>query len=71
MRATTQKKWRRINPYTCKKCGRRRLSFYFGRAKTKLCQKCRREIIDENQLKLFDESDTAKTQTANGRRSVV
>lgn len=48
-----ERKWRRINPYVCSGCGKRRYSFIFTRAKEKLCRLCARDIVPENQPSLF------------------
>lgn len=48
------RKWRRINPYTCSRCGKPRYSFIFGRAKEKICRTCVRGQVAENQQSLFD-----------------
>jgi hypothetical protein len=51
---TQQKKWRRINPYICVGCGKRRLSFKYERAhKEKRCRVCRRVVVDVRQVALF------------------
>lgn len=48
------RKWRRINPYICDKCGKPRYSFIFTRAKEKICRSCARNQVPENQQSLFD-----------------
>ena len=51
------KKWRRINPYICDKCGKPRYSFIFIRAKEKICRSCARNQVPENQQSLFSAID--------------
>lgn len=48
------RKWRRINPYICDKCGKPRYSFIFTRAKEKVCRSCARNQVPENQQSLFE-----------------
>lgn len=48
-----KKKWRRINPYRCKCCGKKRFAFGYDRAKTAVCRKCEKEPDNENQPTLF------------------
>lgn len=48
------KKWRRINPYICDKCHKRRLSFFFQRAEAKICAKCSKDEVPNNQPSLFN-----------------
>jgi len=48
------KKWRRINPYICDRCGHKRSSYIFDRAKGKICQKCLRDEVPDNQPSLFN-----------------
>lgn len=55
-----EKKWRRINPYICDKCGKPRYSFIFTRAKEKICRSCARNIVPENQQSLFPVADDLK-----------
>jgi hypothetical protein len=50
----TNKKWRRINRYTCRGCGKTRYSFKYRRAHDGLCTKCRRDLLPEGQESLFD-----------------
>ncbi len=47
------RKWRRINPYICDKCGKPRYSFIFTRAKERICRSCARNQVPENQQSLF------------------
>lgn len=47
------KKWRRINPYICEKCHKRRLTFFFQRAEAKICAKCSKDEVPDNQPSLF------------------
>lgn len=53
------RKWRRINPYICSKCGKPRYSFIFTRAKEKICRSCARNQVPENQQSLFAAIDPA------------
>ena len=56
---TYERKWRRINPYLCAKCGKPRYSFIFSRAKEKLCRSCARNAVPDNQPSLFIGIDPA------------
>lgn len=47
------RKWRRINPYICDKCGKPRYSFIFTRAKERICRSCARNQVPDNQQSLF------------------
>lgn len=51
------KKWRRINPYICSKCGKARYSFRYNRAQEKICTVCARNQVPENQQSLFSAID--------------
>jgi len=53
------RKWRRINPYICDKCGKPRYSFIFTRAKERICRSCARNQVPENQQSLFAALDPA------------
>jgi predicted SprT family Zn-dependent metalloprotease len=50
---TLKAKRRAIYPYSCANCGKRRLSLVYLRASGKVCSKCRREKVPENQPSLF------------------
>jgi hypothetical protein len=39
--------------FTCDKCGHKRTSRWYSRAKELICLKCRKNIVPENQLQLF------------------
>jgi hypothetical protein len=54
MKPIAHKKWRRINRYTCRSCGKKRYSFKYRRARDGLCTKCTRETVPESQQSLFD-----------------
>lgn len=56
MKKKRNKKTRRIiYKYTCRGCGKRRLSFDFERAKAEICKVCEPQKADINQGALFDE----------------
>ena len=47
-------KWRRLHSYICKDCGKKRVSFFYLKAKKGICPKCRKGIVvSENQQKLL------------------
>jgi len=45
---------RALYKYTCSVCGKIRSSLVYGRAKNKICTKCRGEEINENQSNIYD-----------------
>lgn len=47
------KKWRRINPYRCRICGKKRNSFKYERSKNGVCTVCRKNSVPDNQPQLF------------------
>jgi hypothetical protein len=59
MKSLTDKKWRRINRYTFRGCGKLRYSFKYRRAHDGLCTTCTRVLPPENQASLC----AAQTQT--------
>jgi len=61
----TIRKWRRINPYVCEKCGKHRSSYIFDRAKEKICCVCAKNIVPDNQPSLFKEVDDMITEGVN------
>lgn len=54
MKTKTERTWRRINPYFCLNCGKKRYSFKFNRAKERICTKCGQKVENENQKTLFE-----------------
>jgi len=55
---TRDKKYRKVYPYVCTECGKRRIAFVFERAKAGKCTKCEQQIVDESQGKLFQEDNS-------------
>ena len=59
-------KERRIWYFTCEKCGAaRRQSHRKFKAKEATCRKCRRTVINPNQLKLFEAQEINEQNSAN------
>ena len=52
------KHWRRINPYTCTACKKKRMTLVYPRAQRTMCTKCEREETrrqeEKDQQKLFE-----------------
>lgn len=46
-------KRRALYLYVCAKCGHKRNSRVYSRATTKICTKCRRDMVPDNQPSLF------------------
>ena len=57
MKKQKDKKWRRINKYTCQKCGKGRSSLKWARAKSRICTKCGHTEVNENQPSLFEKGN--------------
>lgn len=55
--ATRNKKWRRVYPYICAGCRRRRIAFVYERAKRQMCLCCERDKVDPNQGQLFPDDE--------------
>lgn len=49
-----KKRWRRINPYICAWCKKKRMSLKYSRAIGEVCTKCVKHLPDEKQTQLFD-----------------
>lgn len=48
------KKYRRVYPYQCERCARKRITFVHARAKAKVCQKCELDhFVQEHQGTMF------------------
>jgi len=53
MGKSRNKKYRRVYPYVCTGCNKKRIAFEYTRAKGKLCTHCEVEKLNENQATLF------------------
>lgn len=49
-----RKKWRRINPYVCKGCNKKRWTFLYERLKESICRTCARDQVPEGMVSLFE-----------------
>jgi len=47
--------FKRIYPYFCKLCKKRRSTRFFDRREDEVCTICRKKEIDKNQIRLFPE----------------
>jgi hypothetical protein len=51
-KVASAKKWRRINPYICEHCGKKRMSLKYDRAAGKTCTACKRKQPPKDQAAL-------------------
>ena len=49
--------FKRVYPYVCKGCGKRRGTVIYERRINEFCTKCRRHKVDKNQMSLIKKND--------------
>ena len=48
------KQYRKLYEYICKNCKKKRSTLIYSRYVDGECTKCKRHVVDENQVSLFD-----------------